>query len=1374
METLLPDADELLTVLFSTSPDGITLSRVADGTCLAVNEAFTTLTGYTAAEALGRSALADLNLWETPADRRRVLADFQAASGPRTVNVVIRRKDGALRQLQVLLRPIIFQGQACVMGIARDLTAQVAVEQALQQTQAELEQRVADRTAELTAANAALVAEIAERQRTEAALRASEARFRAYIEHSPQGMFVADATGHYAEVNSAACQLVGYTREELLHLRLEHLVPPEDAEISRQRFAKTLAAGVLSTEIRLRHKDGTFIPVILSAVRLGDGTAMAFCTDLREQKQTEAALRMSAAQYRLLAENSTDVIWTTDANYAFTYISPSLYQLRGLTPEEGLRERIQDTMPPHAFEQLQAVMRQRLAAEAAGRAGFPLQYELQQYRRDGSLVWVEIVSRALFDAQGHKTGYLGISRDITARKQAEEALANMRMLLEQTFEQSPVPMVLVSMPDAIFRIVNSACREFLGVLDEPSVVDTPLSAFHESYKDYNRQGQPGALQDLPLARSLRGLKTLNEERMIERKDGTRRWGLISAAPIYNTRGELIAGYLVLNDITARVRSEQERQQAEAALRASEERLRTLINAMPDIVCFKDGQGRWLEANTFDLQLFELTGVDYRGKTDAELAAYSPYYREAFLCCGDTDEQAWQAGGLSRGEEVIPRPGGPAQVFDIIKVPTFAASGERQGLIVVGRDITERVRSEQERRQVEAALRESEARFRTLFAGMTEGVALHTLVYGPDGRAVNYRLVDVNPQFEAVLQLRREAVVGRLATEVYGVPQAPYLAEYGRVVETGQPCQFETVFPPLDRHFYISVARMGPDQFATLFFDITARIRSEQERQQAEAALAASEARFRLALKNAPVTVAAQDSHLRYLWAYNQRTVDPQSVIGKTDPEIFAPEDAARLMAIKRQVLASGQERREQLWLNRSGHPMCLDVYFEPQRDEAGQVTGLGIATVDLTPLKEAEAAVRQLNAELEQRIAERTAELSQANVALVRAARLKDEFLATMSHELRTPLTGILGLSEALEMGVYGTLGERQFKALGAVRESGQHLLDLITDILDLSKLEAGKLELQRDVVSVEDVCEASLRFVRQLAHKKNLHLLMTFDHRVSTLYADGRRLKQMLVNLLSNAVKFTPPGGEIGLEVAAAPDRQVVQFVVRDTGIGIAAADLPRLFQPFTQLDSRLAREYEGSGLGLSLVQRMAKLHDGTVTAESDGVPGHGSRFTLTLPWNSGLPGTALSPVAPEPDQPVPPATPATRVLVVDDNETTLIALSDFLEAQAYQVYAARNGADALAQAEALRPAAIVLDIQMPGLSGLDVIRRLRSRPGLVTVPIIALTALAMPGDRESCLEAGATDYLSKPVRLPVLAQVLQRLLRPPPAPPTRPEAAP
>ncbi|WP_238613440.1 GAF domain-containing sensor histidine kinase [Candidatus Oscillochloris fontis] len=278
---------------------------------------------------------------------------------------------------------------------------------------------------------------------------------------------------------------------------------------------------------------------------------------------------------------------------------------------------------------------------------------------------------------------------------------------------------------------------------------------------------------------------------------------------------------------------------------------------------------------------------------------------------------------------------------------------------------------------------------------------------------------------------------------------------------------------------------------------------------------------------------------------------------------------------------------------------------------------------ELAERRRAEAALEAERAQLARRVEERTADLRVANAELERASRLKDEFLANMSHELRTPLNTILGRAEILAEGIYGSLTEEQCDAMRSIVESGRHLLTLINDILDLSKIEAGKFELQLGLVDLASLCQASMHMVAQGALKKEITLHCTLDPMIDTIYADERRLKQILVNLLSNAVKFTPVGGRVELEVAIEPDLQSVLFTVIDTGIGIAEPDMVRLFQPFVQIDAGLARQHDGTGLGLVLVQRITEAHGGSVAVQSR--VGEGSRFTVRLPCRCPNDATSL-----------------------------------------------------------------------------------------------------------------------------------------------------
>ncbi len=435
----------------------------------------------------------------------------------------------------------------------------------------------------------------------------------------------------------------------------------------------------------------------------------------------------------------------------------------------------------------------------------------------------------------------------------------------------------------------------------------------------------------------------------------------------------------------------------------------------------------------------------------------------------------------------------------------------------------------------------------------------------------------------------------------------------------------------------------------------------------------------------------------------------------------------------------------------------------------GQLVGSVVNFSDISERKHAEAELREAHdalteerARLAERVLERTAELDRANAELARTAEAKDEFLAAMSHELRTPLTSILGLSETMEDGLLGGLNEQQARAAHTIHDNGTHLLELINDILDMSRVASGRMNLRWDQVPVNQLWDASLRLIRQPAKSKRISIEANIDPAVRLVRGDSRRLKQMLVNLLGNAVKFTPEGGRIGLDVEGDASTREVRISVWDTGVGISPEQHEHLFKPFVQLDSRLSRQYDGTGLGLALAYGMAQLHGGVIRVESE--IGRGSRFTVILPWDPGGQSASHVPEEESTAEQAGAQTPAMdhpKVLLAEDNEGNLEMLSTYLRIRGWEVLTARNGEEAIAQARNELPQVILMDVQMPVMDGLEAARRLRATPALRTTPIIALTALAMPGDRERCLQVGMDDYMSKPVGLKELHRNLTSWVR-------------
>ncbi|WP_445634970.1 histidine kinase [Nostoc sp. DSM 114161] len=373
------------------------------------------------------------------------------------------------------------------------------------------------------------------------------------------------------------------------------------------------------------------------------------------------------------------------------------------------------------------------------------------------------------------------------------------------------------------------------------------------------------------------------------------------------------------------------------------------------------------------------------------------------------------------------------------------------------------------------------------------------------------------------------------------------------------------------------------------------------------------------------------------------------------------------------------------------------------------------------------------------------------------ASRAKSEFLATMSHELRTPLNAIMGLSQLLQQEIVGSLNEKQKEYINCIYTSGEQLLAVINDILDLSKVEAGKEELLLLPLSVSEICNYAISTVRDGALEKGLQLTYEIDPEADTCIADERRIKQMLLNLLANAVKFTP-SGEVSLVVKKLP--QGMKFIVSDTGIGIDSSQFQFLFEPFKQLDSKLNRQYEGTGLGLALTRKLARLHGGDVTVTS--TLGEGSQFTLFLPNRLHLEDEADEgencTVSTLPSLAIPQNK---TILLVEDEQNTGIVLKDYLQTISYEVKWVNSNDDFLKQVQILKPDLILLDVQLVGdASGWDLLNILRQEPYLQDLQVIIMGFGELSEEKISLVQAGANDYLVKPIRVFQLESMLMQYL--------------
>jgi len=401
---------------------------------------------------------------------------------------------------------------------------------------------------------------------------------------------------------------------------------------------------------------------------------------------------------------------------------------------------------------------------------------------------------------------------------------------------------------------------------------------------------------------------------------------------------------------------------------------------------------------------------------------------------------------------------------------------------------------------------------------------------------------------------------------------------------------------------------------------------------------------------------------------------------------------------------------------------------------------------DLLETFASQSALALINAQLYR-------QLEQQSAALEVASRHKSEFLASMSHELRTPLNAIIGFSEVLLERMFGELNERQDDYLRDIWSSGKHLLELLNDILDLSKIEAGQMVLNRSEFAVSESLESCLSMVRERAVKQRILLSLEVDPQVGLLDADRLRFRQVVLNLLSNAVKFTPDGGRVDVRASIRDQDLVVE--VTDTGPGVPAEDRQRIFDAFQQ-GARLPRQTEGTGLGLTLSKRILELHDGRIWVESEA--GNGSTFGFALPAGSAEPALTSVP-QPGPDAGLATGLapgPGPTVVVVEDDRRSFDLLRVYLEAAGARVVSARDGEEGLDTVRRLNPAGVILDILLPGIDGWEVLAQLKADPGTAAIPVVVVSML---DERGRGFALGAAEYLVKPVGKDQLLAALYRV---------------
>ncbi|MBD2355325.1 PAS domain-containing protein [Tolypothrix sp. FACHB-123] len=1191
--------------------------------------------------------------------------------------------------------------------------------------------------------------DITQRKLAEAALRESQRRYATLAAAAPVAIFRFDEPLNCVYVNDRWSQMTGRPKESALGKGWIEALHPEDREQRLVEWTKNVTQSLVGNhtidqgEGRHLRPDGSinWFYVQVAPEVDANGQIIGYIgtlTDITARKIAEQENQQLEERLQFLLSASPAVIFTCqpEGDYGATFISDNLYNVTGYTPAEFLAESRFWIDRVHPEDILRLLAQSPLLSSGL---------HIHEYRfrhQQGHYIWLRAELRVVRNQQGTPIEFIGYFADISDRKQTELALEESQRFIQQIADASPNMLYLCDLQTQSNIYVNREITSILGYNPEA------VQAMGENM--FTILLHPDDFSQLPsrLAR----LNTAADGEIIELEyrmrhaDGNWRW-LYSRDAVFcrDEEGKVLQIIGAAQDITDRKLAEQENQ-------LLKERLQFLLASSPAVIftCRTE--------EPYSITFISENSVDVTGYTSAEFFSHSSFWRDR-IHLGDVSRvlegmsQLFEQGHHTHEYRFLHTAGHYIWLRNELRLVC-----DRQGnpIEIVGyaADISDR-------KQAELALQESQRFIQQIADASPNMLYLYDLqaqrnLYG--NRAITSIL---GYSVEAV-----QAMGSNLLTDLFHPDDLPRLIdqrEQMKMLADGEIMEFEYRMQHANgewRWLYSWDTIFSRDadgkvqQIIGTAQDISDRKRLEASQNRLIALLEASTDYILIA----DITGNAiwNNTALKLLRGLDDAEITQQK------PSDYHPQKGVELLEQEAVpiAIANGSWLGENILLDAQGQEIPVSQLLLSHKSPQGEVEFFSTIMRDIRSQKEYEQTLERTNAEL------------------LRATRLKDEFLANMSHELRTPLNAVLGMSESLLDMIFGQLNDQQQQAIATIERSGQHLLSLINDILELSKIEANKLELQITQVSVAQLCKTSLDFVKQQAFKKQIHLHLSLPTFAKEIAVDERRIQQVLINLLSNAIKFTPNGGRVSLHVKVqnfgevADNMTWILFSVSDTGIGIAPADQARLFQPFVQIDSSLNRKYEGTGLGLVLVKRITEMHGGYVSLRSE--LGQGSCFTVCLPDSacqlqpsstfSLSPFLDLAPnsiaIAPPEIITAPTTTNSPLILLAEDNEANINTISSYLEAKGYRVLMAKNGQEAIDLTYSHHPDLIIMDIQMPLVDGLVAIKQIRKTQELATIPIVALTAMAMLGDRERCIAAGANEYVAKPIKLKQLTAMIEQLL--------------
>ena len=1094
--------------------------------------------------------------------------------------------------------------------------------------------------------------------------------------------------------------------------------------MAEQRFRGELAGLARTLEQRVTARTRELVD---AQRRLQDEIEERHALAEREQ----ATLR----RYRDLYQSMHEAYAAVDMRGRITEFNDAYLRLTGYSADEITGLSFLDLTPPrwHAMER-------EIVAHQVMTRGYSDLFEKEYRRKDGQLVAVELRSFLLRDAAGAPRGVWALVRDVSERKRAEAALRDSEERLRLGLSAAEQGIFDLDLTTGRAKVTPEYAR-MLGY---------DAAGFEETATDWAERLHPED-REPALANFNRylagGIAEYSAEFRLRTADGQWKW-ILSVGRIVqrDEHGRPLRMLGTHTDISAIKRAEQARQ-------LSEERLRQAVRASNTGIFDHDhladtihwsaevrAMYGWDADEPHPLpDLLRMVHPDDLARVEAAIAAsHDP--------AGD---------GIFAIEYRIVRADGEVRWLSKRSQTTFAGSGAtRRPVRTIGAalDITER-------RRADDALRQSEERLRQVISVTETGIFDHdhrtdVIYWSPEQRRLHGFGPDQPVTIEAIVRSIHPEDRARVAAAIRrahdpqgdGVYDVEYRVELPaagiRWVSSRSQTYFEGEGP----------ARR-PVRTVGALIDITERKRSED-------ALREGEQRLRQAVRVAGAGIFDYDHRSGSLyWSAEQRQIYGWGADEPVGRETFFasihPDDRAQVRAATRRAqdpAGDGMYDGEHRIVLRSGEVRWIatrsQTYFDGEGVARRPQRTIG-ADLDITEQQQAEEILQRMNEELEQRVAQRTSELALAKEAAESANAAKNEFLSRMSHELRTPMNAIMGFTQLLQLELREP-GQR--RRLDTIMTASEHLLELINDLLDLSRIESNRLQLAIGPVQLADVFKQAHALVEPMARGAGLGLSTASAAVACPVLADPTRLRQILVNLLSNAVKFNRPGGSVRVTCEALGD-ETIRINVTDSGRGIAAANIDRLFRPFERLDAA-ASGIEGTGIGLALSKRLVQLMGGRIGVHS--VVGEGSTFWVDLPRAPQAAATARDLPAPASARDV-----KAKVLYVEDNPSNLQLIEQVFESvPRVTLIAAPSGELGLEMAVAHRPDLILLDIHLPGIDGYEVLRRLRARAETASIPVLALSADAMPVDSQRALAAGFDCYLTKPIDLAQFKDAVEQAL--------------